>query len=117
MQRHLSLFSEVERVFEQRVAEIAGLAEYKEAWARRVEKPLLLYAQLLEAERDASRSPLGRQVYCFKAGELALFCHWLGARLQAMSGLARRLGASLVPHPADPPVLKTYLEFCRSELA
>lgn len=117
MQRHLSLFSEVERVFEQRVTEIAGLVDYQEELARRVEKPLLLYAQLLEAERDASRSPLGRQVYCFKAGELALFCHSLRARLPAMSGLALRLGASLVPRPADPPVLKTYIEFCRSELA
>lgn len=116
MQRHLSLFSEVERVFEQRVAEIAGLAEYQEELARRVEKPLLLYAKLLEAERDALRSPLSWQVYCFKAGELALFCHSLGVRLPAMRGLARRLGASLAPRPADPPVLKTYLEFCRSEL-
>jgi hypothetical protein len=116
MQRHLSLFSEVERVFEQRVAEIAGLAEYQEELARRVEKPLLLYAQLLEAERDALRSPQSRQVYCFKAGELALFCHSLAVRLPAMSDLARQLGAPLVTRPADPPVLKTYLEFCRSEL-
>lgn len=117
MQRHLSLFSEVERVFEKRVADIAGLADWKGQWARSVEKPLLLYAQLLDKEREDSSTALRDQVYSFKTGELALFCHRLGARLPAMSGLARRLAAGLHARPSDPPVLKTYLEFCRSELA
>lgn len=116
MQRHLSLFSEVERVFEKRVADIAGLADWKEQWERSVEKPLLLYAQLLDKEREDSSGALRDQVYSFKTGELALFCHRLGARLPAMSGLARRLAAGLQTRPGGPPVLKTYLEFCRSEL-
>lgn len=116
MQRHLSLFSEVERVFEKRVADISGLAHWKEQWERSVEKPLLLYAQLLDKEREDSSGALRDQVYSFKTGELALFCHRLGARLPAMSGLARRLAAGLQVRPGDPPVLKTYLEFCRSEL-
>lgn len=117
MQRHLSLFSEVERVFEKRVADIAALPDWNQQWARSVEKPLLLYAQLLDKEREDSSSALRDQVYSFKTGELALFCHRLGTRLPAMSGLARRLATGLQGRPGDPPVLKTYLEFCRSELA
>ena len=116
MQRHLSLFAEVERVFEKRVADIAALADWKEQWERSVEKPLLLYAQLLDKERDDSSSALRDQVHSFKTGELALFCHRLGTRLPAMSELARRLAAGLQARPGDPAVLKTYLEFCRSEL-
>lgn len=116
MQRHLSLFSEVERVFSDRVAEIAALPDCAEQWARRIEKPLRLYAQLLEKEHDASSSVLRRQVYSFKTGELALFCQAMGARLPAMRGLARDLANTLAPCRSDPPVLKTYLEFCRSEL-
>lgn len=117
MQRHLSLFAEVERVFEQRVADIAGLADWKEPWTRSVEKPLLLYARLLDTERDASTSALRDQVHGFRMGELALFCHRQGARLPAMRALARRLAKRLKPRRSDPPVLKTYLDFCRSELA
>ncbi|TXF99576.1 hypothetical protein [Massilia arenae] len=117
MQRHLSLFGEVERVFEQRVADIARLAHWKEPWTRTVEKPLLLYARLLDTERDTSTSALRDQVHGFKMGELALFCHRLGAQLPAMSVLARRLVKGIKPRRADPPVLKTYLEFCRSELS
>jgi hypothetical protein len=116
MQRYLSLFAQVERVFAERVAAVAGLPDCVEQWARKVEKPLLLYAQLLERERAASSSGLRDQVYSFKTGELALFCHSLGARLPAMSELARRLAADLVPQPTDPKVLRTYLEFCRSQL-
>jgi HKD family nuclease len=116
MQRHLSLFAEVERVFDQRVADIARLPDCAEQWARSVEKPLLLYARLLDKERDDSSSPLRHQVHSFKTGELALFCHALGARLPAMRALARQLGEGLAPRRTDPPVLKTYLEHCRSEL-
>ena len=117
MKRHLSLFGEVERVFEQRVAGIAGLAHWREPWTRTVEKPLLLYARLLDTERDESASPLRDQVHGFKMGELALFCHRQGAQLPAMSVLARRLAKGIKPRRTDPPVLKTYLEFCRSELS
>ena len=116
MQRHLSLFAEVERVFEAKIADVAGRPDCSVQWARHVEKPLLLYAQLLEKEREASTSMLREQVYSFKLGELALFCQAMGARLPVMSDLARRLASSLVPRPSDPDALRIYLDFCRSEL-
>jgi HKD family nuclease len=117
MQRHLSLFSAVERVFEQRVADLAGLQDWQEQWARTVEKPLLLYAQLLDKEHQEATSPLRDQVHAFKLGELLLSCHRMGVQLPAMSALARRLADGLQSRRADPPVLTTYLAFCRSELA
>ena len=116
MQRHLSLFSHVEQVFRSRVEEIAALPDSQEQWARRVEAPLTLYAKLLDKERAASANELREQIYCFKLGELALFCKALGAVAPGMAALARRLGGDLCPDASQPPVLRTYLEFCKKEL-
>ncbi len=116
MQRYLSLFAQVERVFEERVSTIAKCPDRAEQWARQVEKPLVQYAQLLDKEYEASASALRDQVYSFKLGELVLFCHSLGIELPAMSDLARRLAAALTCQRTDANVLRIYLEFCRSEL-
>jgi HKD family nuclease len=116
MQRHLSLFSDVEQVFRRRVEEIAALPDSEEQWARRVEAPLMLYAKLLNKERAASNSKLREQIYSFKLGELALFCKALAAVVPGMAALARRLGKDLPPDASQPPVLRTYLKFCKKEL-
>ncbi|MFZ3288016.1 MAG: hypothetical protein WA191_14380 [Telluria sp.] len=116
MQRHLSLFSDVEQVFRSRVEEISALPDSEEQWARRVEVPLMLYAKLLDKERAASASKLREQIYCFKLGELSLFCKELGAIMPGMAALARRLGEDLRLDASQPPVLRTYLTFCKKEL-
>lgn len=116
MQRHLTLFSAVEAVFSQRVAEIAKLPDRAEQWARRVEAPLALYAKLLDKERGDSTGALSEQVHSFKLGELALFCRSLGTQMPAVIDFARDLASRLVPRASHPAVLKTYLEYCQDEL-
>lgn len=116
MQHHLSLFADVEREFQQRVEDIAQLPDRDVQWARRVEAPLLLYAKLLDQEHATAASPMRDQVYGFKLGELALFCNSLRDVMPEMKALARRLAKGLPAHRSAPPVLKTYLDYCRNEL-
>lgn len=112
MQHYLNLFSGVEKEFIARSVRINEVTD--EGRAELVQKnllaPLNTYARILERERGAGIRWL---VYCFKMGELILFCRRLTETVPEMKEFTLGLAASLdTAGGRTDSVLQEYLNFC-----
>lgn len=117
MQRYLTLFAAVERVFEERAAEIADSPDRAERYERHIAAPIRLYAGLLRKELGENPSELSRQTYAFKMGELALFCRALTSVLPEAGILVAECLDDLPTEGAVSAALNIYLTFCKKEAA
>jgi HKD family nuclease len=112
MQRYLNLFSGVEKEFTARSVLInEELGEEREDLLQKtLLAPLNTYAKILERERGSGVREL---VYCFKIGELILFCNRLTEYVPEMKEFILGLATSLnVANGNTDSALHEYLRFC-----